>query len=481
MTSRSERSGDDGVTVFPPNGEGQRRVARTVGNRIGPTRDCGFPPRDCGASGCGPLYSRLVDAALVFLLALLLTVGGTTLLWSSVALGRLAVGAARRPLPGPPPHPGPGDVAVVVAAHNEELVIRETVRSARRLLPDDNLFVVSDGSTDGTAEAAGEEGATVLALSPNRGKAGAIEAIIDEFDLAERFEVVLLLDADTQLDDDYLQSGLRQFADPDVVAVAGRAATLFDPPPPGMLGRLLVAYRERLYIAVQYLHKFGQAARWANAVAIVPGFASMYRSRVLGDIDISAAGLAIEDYNMTFEVHAKRLGRIAFHPAAAIARTQDPATFHDYTRQVRRWSLGFWQTVRRHGLRLGRFWVALAAYIVELVTSSVLLLVTPLVVLAVAIATGLAALDWDPGGVPSSISGALPLWALALGILLPDYALTVLAAIVTRRPSYLLMGPAFPLLRAVDAALCLRALVDATTRSADGRWRSPERRSAATA
>lgn len=180
-----------------------------------------------------------MDAALVFLLALLFTVGGTTLLWSSVALGRLAVGAARRDSAGP--HPGPGDVAVIVVAHNEELVIRETVRSARRLLPDDNLFVVSDGSTDGTAEAAGEEGATVLALSPNRGKAGAIEAIIDEFELAERFEVVLLLDADTQLDDDYLRSGLRQFADPDVVAVAGRAATLFDPPPPGILGRLLVA------------------------------------------------------------------------------------------------------------------------------------------------------------------------------------------------------------------------------------------------
>lgn len=418
-----------------------------------------------------------MDAALVFLLALLLTVGGTTLLWSSVGIGRAAVGVAHPRPPGP--HPRPDEVAVVIAAHNEELVIRETVRSARRLLPVDNLFVVSDGSTDATADVAGDEGATVLALSPNRGKAGAIAAIIDEFELAERFPVVLLLDADTQLDDAYLESGLRLFAEPDVVAVAGRAATLFDPAPPDLLGRLLVAYRERLYIAVQYLHKYGQAVPWANVVAIVPGFASMYRSRVLSDIDIAAEGLAIEDYNMTFEVHAKRLGRIAFHPRAAIARTQDPATLHDYTRQVRRWSLGFWQTVGRHGVRLGRFGVALAAYIAELVTSSVLLLLTPLVVLVVAVASVLVVSGWDPDGIPSGVVGALPLWALALGILLPDYALTVIAAIVTRRPSYLVLGPFFPFLRAVDAALCLRALADALTRSTDGRWRSPERRRAA--
>lgn len=417
-----------------------------------------------------------MDAALVFVIALLLTVGVTTLLWTTVAIGRVVLGAVRTAPVGP--HPGPGDVAVIIAAHNEELVIRDTVRSARRLLPADNLFVVSDGSTDGTADAATDEGATVLALTPNRGKAGAIEAIIHEFDLAERFEVVLLLDADTQLDDDYLASGLRQFADPEVVAVAGRAATLFDPPPPDLLGRLLVAYRERLYIAVQYLHKYGQAVPWANAVAIVPGFASMYRSRVLGDIDISAAGLAIEDYNMTFEVHAKKLGRIAFNPGAAIARTQDPATMHDYTRQVRRWSLGFWQTVRRHGLRLGGFWMALTAYIVELVSSSVLLLLTPLVLVVVAAATALVAGGWDPGGVAGAIADGLPLWALALGILLPDYALTVLAAIVTRRPSYLWMGAAFPLMRVVDAALCLRALADSLTSSNDGRWRSPTRRSA---
>ena len=69
---------------------------------------------------------------------------------------------------------------------------------------------------------------------------------------------------------------------------------------------------------------------------------------------------------MTFEIHAKKLGRIAFHPSAAVAYTQDPDNLQDYTRQVRRWILGFWQTVRRHRLQAGKFWFVLVFYIIEL-------------------------------------------------------------------------------------------------------------------
>src|SRR5690606_41123397 len=68
-----------------------------------------------------------------------------------------------------------------------------------------------------------------LDIHPNRGKAGAIRAIVEELALADRFEVLLLLDADSQLHDDYLVSGLPAFADPEVVAVAGRATTILDP------------------------------------------------------------------------------------------------------------------------------------------------------------------------------------------------------------------------------------------------------------
>src|SRR5690606_6808837 len=393
---RSGGSGADGHTVVAVLGNGQRRRGRCAG---APGGGCGKPhgraesrARRAGASaarassvGAEPDRGGRMTA---FVVTMIVVVGVNTLLWVGAGLVRLA--AAR--LGGRPRHrggriPRPDEVAIVIAAHNEALVIEATIRSAARQVPVENVFVACDGCTDDTVAIARACGATALDIHPNRGKAGAIRAIVEELALADRFEVLLLLDADSQLHDDYLVSGLPAFADPEVVAVAGRATTILDPPPATVLGRILVAYRERLYLSVQYLQKFGQAARLLNAVTIVPGFASMYRTRVLADIEIDAPGLAIEDYNMTFEVHAKRLGRIAFRPDAAIALTQDPDNLRDYRQQMRRWSLGFWPPVRRHGLHAGRFWALLAISIAELVTSSVfMVLVVPIVLVSVAAA-----------------------------------------------------------------------------------------------
>lgn len=416
-----------------------------------------------------------------FVVTAVVVVGINTLLWVGAGLVRVLARRLRGDAPpGDGRVPRPSEVAIVIAAHNEELVIEATIRSAARQVPVENVFVACDGCTDRTVEVARACGATALDIRPNRGKAGAIRAIVDELQLARRFEVMLLLDADSQLHDDYLRTGLREFADPEVVAVAGRATTILDPPPPTLLGRILVAYRERLYLSVQYLQKFGQAARLVNAVSIVPGFASMYRTRVLADIDIDAPGLAIEDYNMTFEVHAKRLGRIAFRPDAAIALTQDPDNLRDYRKQMGRWSLGFWQTVRRHGVRAGRFWTLLAISIGELVTSSVfMLLALPVLLLSVG-STAIAAAGADPSGVAAGIATTVPPLAVVAGVLVPDYLLSIMAAVLSRRPVYLVMGPVFPLLRMLDAWLCLRAMAHAfLLRRTDGRWTSPERRAVA--
>jgi poly-beta-1,6-N-acetyl-D-glucosamine synthase len=416
---------------------------------------------------------------ITFLLVALLVVGVNTLIWTGAGLARLVRSRLWPPRPVDPSRRlAPADVAIITAAHNEALTIRQTIRSARAQVGRGQVFIVSDGSTDRTAAIARRAGARVLEVSPNRGKAGALVVGIRHFRLAERFEVVLLLDADTQLAPDYLATGLPLFDAPDVVAVAGRATTLSDPRPPTWMGRLLVAYRERVYVVMQYLYKFGQAGRFANVVAIVPGFASMYRSRILDRVDIDAPGLAIEDYNMTFEVHAKRLGRIAFHPGAAIASTQDPDRLRDYFKQVRRWNLGFWQTVGRHGFRPRPFWFALGVFIAELLTSSAaMLLVGPLILV-----TGATSILLGVGlGAPEplrDVTELLPPWALVAGVLGPDAVLTLFALVVTRRWRDLAVAPAFPLVRALDAYACLRALVAALVPQKGGVWSSPTRRPA---
>ncbi len=414
-------------------------------------------------------------------LLLVLALGVNLLLWGSVGAVRYAAQRGRRLFSAyvPPSRIKPHQVAVLIAAHNEELGVRATVDAAHTQVPRGNVFVVSDGSKDATVATATHAGASVYDLNPNRGKAGALAAAIRHFTLAERFEVVMLLDADTVLSADYMKSSLNMFDDPDVVAIAGRAATVWDKTERlGFVGTLLRAYRERLYVLFQVLLKYGQASRLTNAVTIVPGFASMYRTRILSSIDIDAPGLAIEDFNMTFEVHARRLGRIAFHPRRAIAYTQDPHNLRDYSKQVERWSLGFWQTLRRHGLHLGRFWYLLAAFVAEVLTSSVVfVMLGPALLLSAAgqLWLSLVGPGGDMGMLAENVSGVLPPHVALLGVVLPDYLFTVIVAIAQRRASYLFYGLFFVPLRCVDAWLCLRALWRSRRQSV-GVWKSPERR-----
>src|SRR5690606_17287233 len=92
-----------------------------------------------------------------------------------------------------------------------------------------NVHIVSDGSHDETAEIARATGAKVLEISPAGGKARALKTGIAHFGLRDRYRAVLLLDADTRLDDDYFVHALPLFDDPDVAAVAGCATTAWHP------------------------------------------------------------------------------------------------------------------------------------------------------------------------------------------------------------------------------------------------------------
>jgi len=412
-----------------------------------------------------------------------LAFGFNTLFWSSVGAGRylLERGLSRRgahvgwrPSPSRVTAPQPADVAILIAAHNEEAGIANTIRSAARLVSRSQIYVVSDGSTDGTARIARQNGVQVLELIDNVGKASALTIAFLRFQLSERVEIVTLLDADSELSSDYLSTGLRLFVDPTVAVVAAGVTTQWDPTPGNWRARILIGHRERAYVLMQRLLKYGQAARRADVVAIAPGFASMYRSSVLAQIRMDPVGLVIEDFNMTFEVHRHRLGRVVFNPSIAVARTQDPDRFADYRRQVSRWALGFWQTVRLQGLlHRGRFWVALTAWCVELVLSSLALFAGVGLLLARA-GFALARLAGAHVASPSWLPAA---WLILLMLAAPHVLLSIAVAVLQRRPSMLLFAPVFFLLAIVDAWLAIGGLARSYTTSSTGQWRSPPRRS----
>lgn len=371
------------------------------------------------------------------------------------------------------------DVAVLMAAHNEETVIEESLWAITGLVPAANVHVVSDGSSDRTVELARRCGVHVIATRRNVGKAGALEEAVRRFDLVERFPVVLILDADTRVRRGYFEAALPLFDDPAIVAVAGAVRSSWGGDDLSLMGKVLVCHRQRIYALTQRLLKVGQTWRRSNATHIVPGFASMYRTRVLPEIEMNPPGLVIEDFNMTFEVYRRRLGKVGF-TLDAVAETQDPDRLRDYVRQTRRWSLGFWQTVRRHPPRPSLFGATVALLALELCTASLGLLLLPPLVLVLAVGDlAPQVLVWPGVGELYTLVGdhvSLP--TLLFGALVPDFVLTCVVALLERRTRFLAAALTFPLLRLVDAWLALTTLVTALFRRSDGRWISPGRRGA---
>jgi len=93
-----------------------------------------------------------------------------------------------------PPRRG---MAVVIPAYQAAATIQEIVARVRRAAPDAIVYVVDDGSTDGTAAAGREQGAVVLLHRHNHGKGAALRSGIERA-LSDGAHIIVTIDADGQ-------------------------------------------------------------------------------------------------------------------------------------------------------------------------------------------------------------------------------------------------------------------------------------------
>lgn len=101
--------------------------------------------------------------------------------------------------------------ALIVAAHNEELVIQDIIASLNRLnYPKElyDVFVIADNCTDKTAEKARTKGAIVYERfnKEKKGKGFALEWMFDKvFKMDEKYDAVIIFDADNLVSRNFLQ------------------------------------------------------------------------------------------------------------------------------------------------------------------------------------------------------------------------------------------------------------------------------------
>jgi cellulose synthase/poly-beta-1,6-N-acetylglucosamine synthase-like glycosyltransferase len=115
-------------------------------------------------------------------------------------------------------------VSLLIAAYNEEAVVRERIENALGLdYPADKLEIViaSDGSSDRTnaiVESFDDPRVRLLAYPKRRGKAAVLNAAFGDV----RGEIVVLSDANTNTDRDAIRKLVRWFQSPHVGVVCGR-------------------------------------------------------------------------------------------------------------------------------------------------------------------------------------------------------------------------------------------------------------------
>ncbi|HXY16681.1 MAG TPA: glycosyltransferase family 2 protein [Gaiellaceae bacterium] len=234
--------------------------------------------------------------------------------------------------------------AVLIACRNGEGTIGATVRSA---VGQADVFVVSDGSSDGTARVAAQAGARVMSCRSSGGKPAALRKGSHAFELARRYRYVAVLDDDTTIDPGYIAKlTARLDADPRIAAASGRIDALWDHT---RRWNPFIAMRAFMYWSYQVTIKRGQNA--LRAVNVICGANTVFRADVFERLIDEDVPYAIDDMFWLAEIVRRRLGRVEYVHSAR-SWTIDPHTFRDWYRQSLRWSWAQFQSVRGH--RLGR-------------------------------------------------------------------------------------------------------------------------------
>ncbi|WP_300017334.1 glycosyltransferase family 2 protein [Pseudonocardia sp.] len=244
-------------------------------------------------------------------------------------------------------------IVAVVPAHDEEHTLPAALRSlaVQTRLPDE-VVVVVDNCTDGTAEVAAAHDVAVQRTVANTDrKAGALNQALDRIlpELADH-DLILAMDADSALTPAFLTEALTWLDNhPGDGAVGGVFA--------GRPGGGLVGALQRN----EYARYAREVARRGARATVLTGTATLFRVPTLRAV-AAARGTVLpgrpgavydpaaitEDNEITLAVRTLGLG--AASPRACLVHTEVMTTWADLWRQRLRWQRGALDNLRAYGL-----------------------------------------------------------------------------------------------------------------------------------
>lgn len=256
---------------------------------------------------------------------------------------------------------GPVTLTVLIPAHNEQKLIAGTLTSllAQSRRPE-RVIVVADNCADATVEIARASGVEVIeSVGNTHKKAGALNQVLTALLPGQgENELVMVMDADTALDDGFLEVAVRRFADDRALMAVG--GLFYGDEGGGLLGQF---QRNEYFRYARYMK------RRRGKVFVLTGTASIFRPRALRAV-AEARGVTIpgerggvydtaaltEDNEITIAL--KSLGALIISPAQCTVVTEVMPTLSALWRQRLRWQRGALENIGAYGMTPAtlRYW-----------------------------------------------------------------------------------------------------------------------------
>lgn len=256
---------------------------------------------------------------------------------------------------------GPVTVTVLIPAHNEEDCLGATIESLRQQShAPARIVVVADNCTDATVQIAEAAGVAVFPTVRNtKKKAGglnqALAAILpDQGDN----DLVMVMDADTILDQGFLEAAVQRMTDDRALMAVG--GLFYGEEGGGLIGQ---------FQRNEYARYARDIKRRRGKVYVLTGTASVFRPRALRTVaaergrslpgvpgDVYDTIALTEDNELTLAIRS--LGGLMISPARCTVVTEVMPTWKTLWNQRLRWQRGALENLGAYGFRTSviRYW-----------------------------------------------------------------------------------------------------------------------------